>query len=210
MNFHIVIPARKGSKGYPEKNRHLLDHTIKSIPEEYMDRVIVTTNDEEIINKINETQSKCKIHRRSEESAIDTASTKECLEEVIDKFELKSDIIMLYLTYPERKWIDVIEAYEWFKGCSAKSMLCREELDTHPYLCLYDIEDNKGKQLVEHDLYRRQDYPKCFKISHMISIFNVNELKNLNMNLYNTDTVYYKIDSSLDVDYIEDMENLDD
>jgi len=209
MNFHIVIPARKGSKGYPEKNRYLLEHTINSIPEEYMDRVIVTTNDEEIINRINETQLKCKIHRRSEGSAIDTASTKECLEEVIDEFELKSDIIMLYLTYPERKWIDVIEAYKWFKGCSAKSMLCREEITKdHPYLCAFELDDNKGKQVVDHNLYRRQDYPKCFRISWFISMFQCDELSKLNLNLYNEDTMYFPIKQALDIDTPVDMENL--
>ena len=41
-----------------------------------------------------------------------------------------------------------------------------------------------GKQLVKHNLYRRQDYPKCFRICHMVSIFKSNQLKNLNNNLY--------------------------
>jgi len=41
MNFHIVIPARKGSKGYPGKNRYLFDHTINSIPGDSMFEGIV-------------------------------------------------------------------------------------------------------------------------------------------------------------------------
>ena len=48
----IVIPARKGSKGVPFKNRKLLNHTLKIIPEFLKKDIIITTDDEEIIKKI--------------------------------------------------------------------------------------------------------------------------------------------------------------
>ena len=68
------------------------------------------------------------------------------------------------------------------------------------------IEDGlKGKQLTPHDLYRRQDYPKCFRFCHMVCIFDANELKNLNKNLYNEDTIYYNIEHALDIDSGEDL-----
>ena len=47
----IIIPARKGSKGLPGKNRLLLEHTISKIPEIYKKDVIVTTDDESIIEQ---------------------------------------------------------------------------------------------------------------------------------------------------------------
>ena len=70
------------------------------------------------------------------------------------------------------------------------------------------IEDGiKGKQLIKHDLYRRQDYPNCFEISHFICLFKVLELNNLNNNMYNSNTIFYKIRQVVDVDQPIDMEN---
>jgi CMP-N-acetylneuraminic acid synthetase len=64
-----------------------------------------------------------------------------------------------------------------------------------------------GKQVIKHNLYRRQDYPECFEISHYISIFNKNIIHNLNNNLYNKDTVYFSIDETIDVDTEKDLKN---
>ena len=207
-DVHIVIPARKGSKGFPYKNQILLEDTLSNIPIDYHEKVIVSTNDEYIISRIKSDYTKCKIHYRSEQSARDCAPTKMCLDEVIEDNNLTGDIIMLYLTYPERKWLDIINVYKWYKEQKASSLLCKEELLVSPYLCMYDVGDNKGEQVISHNLYRRQDYPGCFKICHMITIFKTIELRNLNDNLYNSDTVFYKIPKALDVDTLKDYERI--
>jgi CMP-N-acetylneuraminic acid synthetase len=61
---------------------------------------------------------------------------------------------------------------------------------------------NRGSQLFYHNLYRRQDYPECFEISHFISIFNSNELNRLNNNLYNNDTYFMEISKNA-IDVVE-------
>ena len=208
MNFTILIPARGGSKGLPKKNQLLLEYTLDEIPPQYHKNVIVSTDDEQIIEKVSKKYNACQIHLRSEKSARDTASIKECIQEVIGEFSIDGEVVMLYLTYPNRKWSQVIDAMKWFRDQRALSLLCREEIDIHPYLCLYEKEHNKGKQVVSHDLYRRQDYPPCFKMCHMISIFTTKEFKKLNKNLYNKSTVYYKIDHALDVDTEADFKKI--
>ena len=208
LNFNIIIPARKESKGVPKKNQLLLKYTLSEIPVEYHKKVIVSTNDKFIINQVEANYPECKIHRRSETSARDEASIKECLSEVIGDYSLNGDIVMLYLTSPQRKWGDVLSALDWFSKTGADSMLCREEIKAHPYLCMRDIGGNKGRQLVEHDLCRRQDYPQCFKIHHTVTAFKAMELQNLNRNLYNKDTVFYKLTDTLDVDTFDDLERL--
>ena len=208
MKANIIIPARKGSKGLPYKNQILLDDTLSQIPIEYHKKVIVSTNDEYIISKLKSNYPQCKIHYRSDDSAKDCASTKICLTEVIKDNDLRGDVIMLYLTYPKRNWLDIINVYKWYKKEKASSLLCREELSVNPYLCMYDVGNNKGKQIIPHNFYRRQDYPECFKICHMITIFKTNELQNLNDNLYNGDTVFYKIPKALDVDTLKDYERI--
>jgi hypothetical protein len=71
---------------------------------------------------------------------------------------------------------------------------------------MYAEENDRGSQIVDHDLYRYQDYPEVFEISHYIAIQEVGELPNLNRNLYNEDTVFYPIENVIDVDYEEDFE----
>ena len=164
----------------------------------------MTTNDGEIIQE-------CvgyKILRRSDYLSSDNISTKDVLQDVFEKFNIDNQelIIMLYLTYPERTWADIESALNFFIENDAKSLLCRIEPKSHPYLCMFSEDGDKGKQIVEHDMYRRQDYPDCFELSHFICIFRANELENLNKNLYNKDTIFYKIKRPVDVDTKKDLE----
>jgi|TARA_E500000318_G_C3557634_1_gene211870 CMP-N,N'-diacetyllegionaminic acid synthase len=206
MDFNIIIPARKGSKGLPKKNQILLEATLCKIPKKYHHKVFVSTDDPVIVERIQNDFSNCNVFARGASCAKDTASTLSCIKEIVAGCAISGDIIMLYLTYPERKWEDVLKAYEWFKESKALSLLCREEIDVSPYLFLKEEDNNKGSQLTPHDYYRRQDYPKCFKLCHMISIFKTNEIKNLNNNLYNKETLYYKISKTIDIDTPKDFE----
>ena len=59
--------------------------------------------------------------------------------------------------------------------------------------------------MVKHDLYSRQDYPECLEIRHFVCIFQVDEIQKLNSNMYNESTIFYKIDSDIDVDHENDL-----
>ena len=205
----IIIPARKGSKGVPKKNQLLLEHTLGRIPTKYLSNVIVSTDDEVIAARALREYPGCRVHDRSASSASDTACIKSCIEEVIAEFSLTKNIIMLYLTYPEREWEEVQNAFKWYLEKGLNSMLCREEVaGMHPYLYLYELENNKGRPLVDHDLCRRQDYPVCFKLCHYVSIFKTSEVESLNNNMYNENTGFYKISRALDIDTTGDLKRL--
>lgn len=201
----IVIPARKGSKGLPFKNRKLLKYTLGKIPEDFLLNTIVSTNDEEIKKEVNK---KCIVHNRSEKKSQDKTSTLSAMKEIVSDLSLQNEetIIMLYLTYPERNFEDIQEIYSYFVNNRLKSLLCKKEIKTNPYLCMYDLGNGKGKQVIEHDLYRRQEYPKIFEICHYVCIFKISELEKLNNNMYNSETYFYKIDDKIDVDYEIDLE----
>jgi CMP-N-acetylneuraminic acid synthetase len=47
----LLIPARRNSKGLPFKNRLLFEHTISTIPTEYFKNLLVSTDDEVLIEK---------------------------------------------------------------------------------------------------------------------------------------------------------------
>ena len=203
----FIIPARKDSKGLPGKNRILLQHTIEQIPKELEGDVIVTTDDEHIIDELKNTNFKI-LDRRTELSR-DDVSIRDVLENVIEHFNIPNDeeVVMLYLTYPQRTWQDVLNAVKFYRDNNANSLLCRKEIKVHPYLCMYDVDTNRGKQIVKHDMYRRQDYPNCFEISHYVCIFKTFEIKLLNKNMYNDFTVFFPIEERLDVDTMKDLEN---
>jgi len=201
----FVIPARKGSKGFPNKNRKLLDFTIKEIPKKLHKKVIVTTDDEYIIKKLK--NSKIKILERSKKLANDKVNTKDVMMDVIKRFNMKKDdiVIMLYLTSPQRKFKDIKKILKFYLKNKLKTLTCCVEVKSHPFLCFYELPNNKGKQIVKHDLYRRQDYPKCFEMRHYVVIFDVSQILKLNKNLYNKNTRFYRIDEDLDIDHEKDF-----
>ena len=206
----IIIPARKGSKGLPFKNRKLFKYTADTIPITMYDSVYVATDDHEIA-KLAESYD-FNVLPRPKKVSNDSASTKALMEYAIDNIELDNEddtIIMLYLTYPERSWSEVEAAVSEFTRSGSKSLLCKKEISTSPFLVLKEEKNGKGSQLFYHDLYRRQDYPKCFEISHYISIFRVSSLFELNNNMYNSDTFFLKIEKDvIDIDTKKDLNKL--
>jgi len=207
----IVIPARRGSKGVPFKNRILLEHTLNIIPDSLKGDVIISTDDDFIIEKAKE--YKVKAVRRSDKLSSDEASVKDVLINLIknENIGCQQTIIMLYLTYPERTWEEVESILSFFNDNDAKSVLCKKEVKTHPHMCMFEAADGlRGEQVVRHNLYRRQDYPKCFEISHYMCAIKASEVNNLNKNLYNEDTFFYQIEDKIDIDYKKDLEAYND
>ena len=166
------------------------------------------SSDDEEIKKMSDTYG-FTYHHRSHLNASDTASTKSMMKEIIDDLNIDDDetIVMLYLTYPQRTLKDILGGITFFNEMHCKSMLCREELDHSPYLMMFDEENYKGRQVINHDLCRRQDYKKCFRLCHFLCIFKAGEIKKLNNNLYNVNTYFMpRSTTSIDIDTGQDLE----
>ncbi len=204
-NVWYIIPARKGSKGMPLKNRKLLQFTVDTIPIEKRKSVIVTSNDLEIEQQVK--RHKMVFHNRSEHLSSDTASTRDVLLDVIDQYQIpKNDIVvLLYLTYPSRTWDDIQQGIDTLISSKERSLLCKKQLNDSPYLMMFDKVGNKGEKIIEHDLCRRQDYSPCFLMSHFVGVFYANEVSQLDTNLWNRDTIFMPISNKIDVDYQEDL-----
>tara|TARA_R100000353_G_scaffold174533_1_gene142688 strand:+ start:499 stop:1155 length:657 start_codon:yes stop_codon:yes gene_type:complete len=207
-NIWFIIPAREGSKGFPFKNRHLFDYTAKEIPKLFCSKTIVTTNDLTLIERAKEYNFQTL--QRSEELSADDTSMKAVVSDVISRFQIphEDDVIVLYLTYPQRTYNQIKKVYDFYLSQESKSLLCKKEAESHPYLCYYEEGHNRGTKVIEHDLYRRQDYPNCFQVSHYMIIFKSGLCHELDNNLYHFDTRFYPLnDPVYDIDYKKNFED---
>lgn len=204
QDYLYIIPARKGSKGFPLKNRKLFDFTATTLAGLDPQSVIVSTDDGEIITKAEELGFQ--IHKRSQKNSDDYASLKDVASEVILDFHIEDKLIhILYLTYPERKFEDIENARTFLLERNADSLLCKKLPKSHPYLCFESLPEDRAKPVVAHSLYRRQDYPECFEVSHFISIFKSKKLNQLTDQLYNENTIFFPIEDKIDVDHEQDF-----
>jgi len=207
MSTWYFIPARKGSKGFKHKNRKLLPITISKIPENQLKNVIVSTDDEVLIDFCKERNIRCRI--RPNNISIDESSVREALLDSIYFFNLdKNDIIVTLLpTFPQRTFADIKAGLDFFNKFELSSCVGRKKVidSFHPYLCIKEKDLIFGTQIVKHDFFRRQNYPECFVLCHFMCISRVSEINNLTGLLINENTGYIEYDSSIiDVDYKED------
>ena len=201
--IYYVIPARKNSKGFRYKNRFLFEKLPTNLKKEN----VIITSDDEVIEQMNKESYNYDFIKRPDHLAEDTTSIKPVLQHVVSEYNLRPQdtLVVLYLTYTERTFDDIQKILSYYKFNNAKSLLCKEPLDQHPYLCFYEDGLN-GKRIVDHNLYRRQDYPKCFFGSHFVAIVNVGFLNEVDLNLHHKDTIFYDLgENKIDVDNKTDL-----
>ena len=206
----FLIPARKNSKGFPFKNRKLFLSTASSIPQELKGNVYVSTDDSYIKKLSNE--AGFNTIDRPPELAEDTSSLKEVLLHFRSNVKISKncDIILLFLTYPERTWQDIENIFSIYKKSNKKSLICCEKVKEHPYLCfLHDKTNNTAELLIKHDKYRRQDYPPVVRQSMFFSCYNESILNQLHDLLFEKDTFFYVLDETkVDIDYEKDYNSI--
>ena len=203
MSTYFIIPARKNSKGFKFKNRFLFE----KLPEELKNESVIITSDDEVIREINNQSYQFDFIKRPDHLSLDTTSIKPVLQHVVEEKKLSEHdtLVVLYLTYPERTFLDIQQILKFYHNHNAKSLLCREPLKQHPYLCFFE-EGVNGRRIVDHNLYRRQDYPKCFYGSHFVAIVKAGFLPSVDLNLHSKETIFYDLgERKIDVDNKEDL-----
>ena len=206
-NSWFVIPARRGSKGVPFKNRFLIEYVVDSIPDDLKEKIIISTDDEYIVERMLERN--IEVLERKPELATDEADVKCVVKDVITQYKIKDEdyIFMLYTVWPERTFGMIENIFDIFLREKVDSLLCSTEVKTHPYMTFYLKDDNKGEPVVKHDFYRRQDYPECFMSSHLLAIIKVEYLHLVDSNLHHTQTLFYQLNEhTADIDNKQDLE----
>jgi CMP-N,N'-diacetyllegionaminic acid synthase len=141
-----IIPARGGSKGLPRKNIRLLNDLpliawpIKAAQSsKYIDRVVVTTDDDEIAAIALEYGAEVPF-LRPKEFATDTSPSSEAIVHAINfctkNYEEYSYIVLLEPTSPLTEAFDVDKALEILINSSGLAIVGTSKVEaTHPIYC---------------------------------------------------------------------------
>ena len=169
-NFIIIIPARKGSKGLP--NKHLLkigklkliEYTFLEVSKLKKIKSFVFSNDKTILKLSRKYKINSEINRSSKVSKS-TSSMLETLLEFCHKIKKKNIdfnyLILLQPTSPIRTLHDIKKAIQVFIDGNFSSLSSISESLEHPYEALYRQKNyykfffEKGKKTT-----RRQEFDK--------------------------------------------------
>jgi CMP-N-acetylneuraminic acid synthetase len=177
-----IIPARGGSKGIPRKNikllggKPLIAYSIEAaVKSRYIDRVIVSTEDEEIA-EISKKYGAEVIERPLELAQDDTPSLP-VFQHVIKYLEEAEKIhpkiiVILQPTSPLRLVEDVDATVEKFlqSNCNSVVSLCEVE---HPPHWMYTLsEEDRVMPIIEgaEKVTRRQDAPKVYRLNGAVYV----------------------------------------
>lgn len=212
-SFLAIIPARGGSKGIPRKNiihvknKPLIQYTIESAKQSrYLDKIIVSTDDQEIAN----VSMRCGAEvpfLRPEELANDTAKTIDVLVHAVG--ELKKNgfeydyLVLLQPTQPLRIGKHIDQAIEQIVNNEEESLVSITEVKEHPLFIRTLDNDGKVNSLLNAtSTIRRQDFLKYYKVNGSIYINRLNDNFNLDTSL-NDNKLGFVIDKKYDIDIDE-------
>ncbi|EHP89549.1 acylneuraminate cytidylyltransferase family protein [Methanotorris formicicus] len=213
MKILGLIPARGGSKGLPRKNikpllgKPLIGWTIEYAKNsKYIDKVVVSTDDEEIAKVSKECGAEVPF-LRPKELARDDSPTIDAIIHAINWFEERGmffDIlVLLQTTSPLRTTEDIDNAIELFLNNKEALSLVSVKENEHPPFWSLKIENRFLKPLFGEEYFRkrRQELPKSYMPNGAIFISYVNILKEYKT-FYTPKTIAYIMppERSIDID----------
>jgi len=208
-----IIPARGGSKGIPRKNikelagKPLIAWTIEEAKKsKYIDRLILSSDDEEIITVAKEWG--CEVpFVRPKELATDSSPSIDFVLHAINNIDKQFDYIcLLQPTSPLRNVDDINNCILYCIDNNSNSCVTISEVEKHPYY-MYELSKNNNliKVLPNTGVLRRQDLPKIYEVNGSVYLNNVDFLK-LNKIFIDKSTNGYIIPKERAVDIDSDLD----
>lgn len=181
--FLAIIPARGGSKRLPRKNlldlcgKPLIAWSIEAaLKSKYISKVIVSSDDEEILNIAKE--YKADFIKRPDELASDTATTFDALKHTLENVGKYDYVVLLQPTSPLRSEKHIDEAIELLEEKSADAIISVCEMEHSPlWSNILDENLDMSNFLRDEVLNKRsQDLPKYYRLNGAIYICKTEEL----------------------------------
>lgn len=177
MNVIAVITARGGSRGLPRKNvlplsgKPLIAHSIAAAKQaKRVNRVIISTDDEEIMQIGRQYGAEVPFIRPPELSTADAAHIDVMLHVVSwleEHGDLPDAVLLLQPTTPLRKPEDLDGAIQLMESTGCPAVVGVSPAESHPYLTYKVDEQGKLIGFIDHGLRypRRQDLPPAFTLN---------------------------------------------
>lgn len=209
-----LIPARGGSKGVPRKNvrmlggKPLIAWTIEAaIQSKYIDRVMLSSEDEEIIEVAKKWGCDVPFVRPKELAQDDTPSM-EVILHGIEQVKGYDYIVLLQPTSPFRTTEDINKCIEKCVENNQESCVSIVEVSQNPYW-MYTVKENEVlNPLIEIDdkYYQRQKLPKTYILNGAVYVASIEWLKQSKSFLSkNTTSVEMTKEKSIDIDTMLDF-----
>ena len=210
---YAFIPARKGSKGFKDKNLIFFKNTAKFLKKiNLFDDVYVSSNDERM-RKLTYSYN-FKFHKRSATFSGNKISIKQTLKNFVHekKISKNSTIWLFYIPILYKNFFDFKKAKKISERKSFKSLCSFINVDHSPYSCWYK-KGSKMFQFIKNDYYRRQDLPRTYSHHHYLCAFKTKYLNLLNSELIYKNTIpiiLSKVTSSklIEIDTKKDFKKL--
>lgn len=211
----VIIPARAGSKGVPNKNKRLLGgipligHTLLQALEVFdKEQICISTDDFEIIEYVESTGVKV-LFKRPSHLADDKATTYDVILHATDFYRdigfSPKNIVLLQPTSPFRNANHIRQALAIYND-NLDMVVSVRETKANPYFVLFE-EDELGflQKSKNGNFTRRQDAPKVWEYNGAIYIINAAILRMRKLNELNK-IKKYEMDevSSHDIDTMLD------
>lgn len=207
-----LIPARGGSKGIKRKNikeifgKPLIAWTIRqAIETKSLDKVIVSTDDEEIANISVDFGAEVPFIRPKRISLDDSPGILNVLN-LLEEIPETRKILYLQPTSPLREIEDIINIIELQNKHDAESCISISKAPKHPSW-MYKLESNKKMNpiLTEGTVSRRQDLSEVYVINGALYLGNA-EFYKREKKFINSETIGYIMpkDRSIDIDDMDD------
>ena len=178
-----IIPARGGSKRIPRKNiadfngEPMIAWPVKTVIEAgIFDRVIVSTDDEEIASVARNAGAEVPF-LRSSELADDFATTADVLISVLEQITGYDTACCLYPTAPMIRASDLVSAIDTLNSQNADCVLSVTDYDFPPLRALAKKSDGSlAFNWPEHALTRSQDLPELLHDAGLFYMFKTQSL----------------------------------
>lgn len=209
-----IIPARGGSKGIPRKNirnlagKPLIAWTIEEANKsKHIDRLILSSEDEEIIAVANAWGCETPFVRPAELAQDDTPGIKPVIHAISilpDKYDY---VLLLQPTSPFRSVADIDGCIEYCIQMDAKACVSVTEPEKSPYWMYLLDEKDRLHPLIEtfENVDRRQDLPKVYALNGALYVANCAWLLNTGK-FISAATIAYKMHKERSVDIDSDAD----
>lgn len=188
MKNIAIIPARSGSKGLPDKNirelcgKPLIAYSIEAANKSGLfDEVFVSTDSEKYADIAKNCGASVPF-LRSDKNAMDSSSSWDVVEEVLEKFETMGKefetFCLLQPTSPLRNSDDIIRAYETYKKKDANAVVSVCELEHPLSWCGQLSEDLSMDGFISQDsMNQRQKQAVTYRLNGAIYLVNIKSFR---------------------------------